>query len=61
MPFERMAYVADNAAKDLIAPRRLSMQAVWFDNPDRIYPAPRGALLPEKKINVITDALKLIK
>lgn len=61
VPFERMAYVADNAAKDLIAPRRLSMQAVWFDNPDRIYPAPNGALLPEKKINVITDALKLIK
>ena len=61
LPFEKMLYVGDNAAKDLIAPRRLSMQAVWLSNPDGIYTTPSGALLPEKRISAVTEVAKFVK
>lgn len=61
VPFEEMVYVGDNAAKDHIAPRQLSMQAVWFNNTDGIYSSPTGAILPEKKIDTITDITNFIE
>ena len=61
VPFERMIYVGDNAAKDHVAPRQLSMQTVWFDNADGLYPMPSGSLVPKKKVNSITDVYALIE
>ena len=61
IPFERMIYVGDNLSKDFIAPRQLGMQVVWFDNADGIYPAPNGALLPDKKIKSILEISKLVQ
>ena len=37
VPFERMAYVGDNTAKDFVAPEKLGMRSIWFDNPDGLY------------------------
>lgn len=37
IPFEQMAYVGDNAAKDFQAPRQLGMRCVWFDNAGGLY------------------------
>ena len=37
VPFEEMAYVGDNIAKDFIAPEKLGMRCVWFRNPDGLY------------------------
>lgn len=36
-PFEKMAYIGDNAAKDFAAPQRLGMRCVWFRNQDGLY------------------------
>ena len=59
--FESMVYVGDNLTKDLIAPRQLGMRAVWFDNSDGVHTMPSGALLPENKIDAITDIVKFVK
>lgn len=37
VPFERMAYVGDNSAKDFQAPLQLGMRALWFDNPEGLH------------------------
>ncbi len=39
IPFEQMAYVGDNVAKDFQAPKMLGMKAIYFQNEDGIYPA----------------------
>ena len=36
-PFERMAYVGDNIAKDFIAPEKLGMRCIWYRNRDGLY------------------------
>lgn len=35
--FERMCYVGDNVNKDFIAPDKLGMKSIWFDNVDGLY------------------------
>ena len=37
VPFERMMYVGDNLGKDFAAPAALSMQCLYFNNPDGLY------------------------
>ena len=37
VPFESMVYVGDNPQKDFIAPNKLGMRSVWFDNSDGLY------------------------
>lgn len=37
VPFSAMAYVADNPAKDFLAPEALGMRSIWFANPDGLY------------------------
>ncbi len=37
LPFDRMAYVGDNPGKDFIAPEKLGMRSIWFDNPEGLY------------------------
>lgn len=37
VPFETMEYVGDNPRKDFIAPKKLSMKSVWFQNGDGLY------------------------
>lgn len=39
IPFESMAYVGDNPAKDFQAPRQLGMKCVWYRNTDGLYSA----------------------
>lgn len=60
LPFESMIYVGDNLTKDLIAPRQLGMQAVWFENTDGVHRIPSGVILPEKKIDAIVEVAELI-
>lgn len=35
--FEKMCYVGDNIQKDFIAPEKLGMHSIWFQNTDGIY------------------------
>lgn len=37
LPFEKMAYVGDNMAKDFQAPRQLGMRSIYFHNNDGLY------------------------
>ena len=37
LPYETIAYVGDNMAKDFIAPRQLGMRSIYFENKDGIY------------------------
>lgn len=37
VPFEKMVYIGDNTKKDFIAPEKLGMKWIWFDNRDGIY------------------------
>lgn len=37
VPFEQMAYVGDNPAKDFKAPEQLGMRSILFRNPDGLY------------------------
>ena len=37
MPFEKMVYVGDNMKKDFIAPKKLGMKWIWFENSDGLY------------------------
>ena len=37
VPVSAMAYVADNPAKDFIAPESLGMRSIWFQNPEGLY------------------------
>ncbi len=37
VPFEQMAYVGDNPAKDFKAPEQLGMRSVWFRNEGGLY------------------------
>ena len=34
---DRMVYVGDNAKKDFVAPKRLGMGSIWFQNADGLY------------------------
>ena len=36
-PFQRMVYVGDNLRKDFIAPAKLGMQSIWFENREGLY------------------------
>lgn len=36
-PYERMAYVGDNIAKDFLAPEKLGMYSIHFNNSDGLY------------------------
>ncbi|MEG1092121.1 MAG: HAD-IA family hydrolase [Acinetobacter sp.] len=36
-PFDEMAYVGDNVAKDFIAPQKLGMSCIWVNNKDSLY------------------------
>lgn len=35
--FEKMIYVGDNMKKDFIAPERLGIKWIWFNNPEGVY------------------------
>ncbi len=35
--YSRMCYVGDNIKKDFIAPRKLGMKCIWFQNKDGLY------------------------
>ena len=35
--FEKMVYIGDNMRKDFIAPQKLGMQTIYFNNPDGLY------------------------
>lgn len=35
--YEKMAYIGDNTNKDFIAPKRLGMQCIFFNNTDGLY------------------------
>lgn len=35
--FEKMVYIGDNINKDFIAPKRLGMGCIWFNNQEGIY------------------------
>lgn len=37
VPFNNMAYIGDNITKDFIAPKKLGMKCIYFNNPDGIY------------------------
>lgn len=37
VPFEKMVYIGDNMGKDFIAPEKLGMQMIYFNNPDGLY------------------------
>lgn len=37
VPFDRMCYVGDNVRKDFIAPKKLGMRCIFFDNADGLY------------------------
>ena len=37
IPFERMVYVGDNINKDFIAPNKLGMKQIYFNNPEKIH------------------------
>ena len=37
VPFEKMVYIGDNMKKDFIAPEKLGMQTIYFNNPDGLY------------------------
>lgn len=37
VPFEKIVYIGDNTKKDFIAPEKLGMKWIWFDNRDGIY------------------------
>lgn len=37
IPFEKMVYIGDNVKKDFIAPERLDMWAIWFENKEGLY------------------------
>ena len=37
VPFDRMCYVGDNVRKDFIAPEKLGMRCIFFDNADGLY------------------------
>lgn len=37
VPFEKMVYIGDNLRKDFIAPEKLGMRSVYFDNSDGLY------------------------
>lgn len=39
VPFEAMVYVGDNPQKDFIAPHRLGMKSLWYENEDGLYRA----------------------
>lgn len=50
VPFGNMEYVGDNVHKDFIAPRKLGMQYLWFDNPDGLYRSGSGDICTVKKM-----------
>lgn len=37
VPFEKMVYMGDNMKKDFIAPEKLNMQTIYFQNKDGLY------------------------
>lgn len=37
VPFEKMVYIGDNMAKDFIAPQKLGMQTIYYNNSDGLY------------------------
>ncbi len=37
VPFERGVYIGDNKRKDFIAPEKLGMKTIWFNNPNGLY------------------------
>ena len=37
VPFDKMVYIGDNIKKDFIAPQKLGMQAIYFNNRDGLY------------------------
>ncbi len=37
VPFDKMIYIGDNIKKDFIAPEKLGMQWIWFNNSDGLY------------------------
>ena len=37
VPFEKMVYIGDNMKKDFIAPEKLNMQTIYFQNQDGLY------------------------
>lgn len=38
--FDKMVYIGDNIKKDFIAPEKLDMKWIWFNNPDSLYNSP---------------------
>lgn len=36
-PYEKMIYIGDNTKKDFLAPQKLGMKWIWFNNPDGIH------------------------
>lgn len=37
VPFDRMVYIGDNTKKDFIAPEKLGMKWIWFNNSEGLY------------------------
>jgi len=37
VPFKKMVYVGDNTKKDFMAPEKLGMRSLWFNNDNGIY------------------------
>lgn len=37
VPFEEMCYIGDNIKKDFIAPEKIGMRSLWFNNDNGIY------------------------
>ena len=37
VPFEEMCYTGDNIKKDFIAPEKIGMRSLWFNNDNGIY------------------------
>ncbi len=56
LPYEDIAYVGDNLAKDFQAPQQLGMMSVYFQNGDGLY----SSVTKEAQIENITDVKELV-
>lgn len=58
-PHPHCVYIADNPAKDFLAPNRLGWQTVQLNRPGKVHPP--GAISPEARAHLAIDNISLFK
>ena len=60
LDYSKMIYIGDNSKKDFIAPNKLGIKTLWFDNKDSLYNSESYTGNSVKSIKEMTEYLKKI-